>query len=79
MAHLAFRVNLILVMTLIDYRGPIYMGSNVTLWVLHSCYLNRLYKKPCTRNLIADTKHYSHIPNSSIGRNNSIGWKTTKI
>ena len=21
---------------------------------------------------------YSHIPNSSIGRNNSIGWKTTK-
>ena len=22
---------------------------------------------------------YSHIPNSSIGRNNSIGWKTTKI
>ena len=22
---------------------------------------------------------YSHIPNSSIGRNNSIGWKTTKM
>ena len=34
MAHRAFRVNLILVFTFRDYRGPIYMGSNVTPWVL---------------------------------------------
>ena len=34
MAHWAFRVNLILVLTFSDYRGPIYMGSNVTPWVL---------------------------------------------
>ena len=34
MAHWAFRVNLILVFTFSDYRGPIYMGSNVTPWVL---------------------------------------------
>ena len=30
----AFRVNLILVLILSDYRGPIYMGSNMTPWVL---------------------------------------------
>ena len=34
MAHWAFGVNLILVFTCSDYRGPIYMGSNVTPWVL---------------------------------------------
>ena len=34
MAHWAFRVNLILVLILSDYRGPIYMGSNMTPWVL---------------------------------------------
>ena len=34
MAHRAFRVNLILVLILSDYRGPIYMGSNMTPWVL---------------------------------------------
>ena len=35
MAHwlLSFRVNLILVLTFSDYRGPMYMGSNVTPWV----------------------------------------------
>ena len=32
MAHWAFRVNLILVFTFSDYRGPIYMGSNVSPW-----------------------------------------------
>ena len=26
-----------------------------------------------------EQENYSHIPNNSIGRNNSIGWKTTKI
>ena len=35
LAHWAFRVNLILVLTLSHYRGPIYMGSNVIPWVLH--------------------------------------------
>ena len=34
MAHWAFRVNLVLVLILSDYRGPIYMGSNMTPWVL---------------------------------------------
>ena len=34
LAHWAFRVNLILVLTLSHYRGRIYMGSNVTPWVL---------------------------------------------
>ena len=34
MAHWAFRVNLILVLILSDYRGPIYTGSNMTPWVL---------------------------------------------
>ena len=33
MAHWAFMVNLILVLILSDYRGPIYMGSNMTPWV----------------------------------------------
>ena len=32
MAHWAFRVNLILVLILSDYRGPIYMRSNMTPW-----------------------------------------------
>ena len=31
------------------------------------------------RNSSQCHSRYSHIPNSSIGRNNSIGWKTTKI
>ena len=34
MAHWAFRVNLIFVLILSDYRGPIYTGSNMTPWVL---------------------------------------------
>ena len=34
MAHWGFRVNSILVLILSDYRGPIYMGSNMTPWVL---------------------------------------------
>ena len=38
MAHWAFRVNLILVLILSDYRGPIYMGSNMTPWVLQQYF-----------------------------------------
>ena len=34
LAHWVFRVNLIFVLTLSHYRCPIYMGSNVTPWVL---------------------------------------------
>ena len=34
MAHWAFRVNFILVLTFNDYSGPIYMGSHVTPWVI---------------------------------------------
>ena len=34
MSHCAFRVNLILAFTFSDYRGLIYMWSNVTPWVL---------------------------------------------
>ena len=34
MAHWAFRVNLILVLILSDYRGSIYMGSYMTPGVL---------------------------------------------
>ena len=34
LAYWAFRVNLIFVLTLSHYRGPIYMGSNVTSCVL---------------------------------------------
>ena len=30
-------------------------------------------------NTLIKVTSYSHIPNNSIGRNNSIGWKTTKI
>ena len=37
MAHWAFRVNLVFVLTFSDYWGPIDMGSNVTPWVLQGC------------------------------------------
>ena len=42
MAHWAFGVNLILVFTCSDYRGPIYMGSNVTPWVNTGIFPDKL-------------------------------------
>ena len=33
----------------------------------------------CSTSLDSGFGTYSHIPNNSIGRNNSIGWKTTRI
>ena len=42
MAHWAFRVNLILVFTFSDYRGRIYMGSNVIPWVIQGQTLPRV-------------------------------------
>ena len=37
----------------------------------------KICKTEFTRALAVHS--YSHIPNSSIGRNNSLGWKTTNI
>ena len=42
MAHWAFTVNLILDLILSDYRGPIYMGSNMTPWVLQNIVIQNV-------------------------------------
>ena len=50
MAHWAFGVNLILVFTCSDYRGPIYMGSNVTPWDVNNLGRSTDYT-PCHNNV----------------------------
>ena len=40
---------------------------------------NPMYQPSLPKEYPSPEACYSHIPNSSIGRNNSIGWKTTKI
>ena len=52
MAHWAFRVNLILVWILSDYRGPISMGSNMTPWVLQGFKVNKVFRLHLTNIFI---------------------------
>ena len=47
MAHWAFRVNLILVLILSDYRGSIYMGSYMTPGVLQGFICLKVINTHC--------------------------------
>ena len=61
MAHWAFRINLILVLILSDYRGPIYMGSNMTPGVLQGYSIYRaVVLNPMDRALV----HGRYLPNN---------------
>ena len=42
------------------------------------CYILKTFTALIAHILSLQRNHYSHIPNSSIDRNNSIGWKMTK-